>query len=73
MRPMLWIDPQHCQACRRCQARASCRIKAIVQLEPGDLPYIETQRCMACQTCVSACPFGAIDRHQAAVPPEKAA
>ncbi|HEX9117187.1 MAG TPA: 4Fe-4S binding protein [Anaerolineae bacterium] len=67
MRPILWVDPQSCHTCPRCRARTSCRIKAIVQLEPGELPFIESERCLACQACVPACPFGAIDRREVAV------
>lgn len=61
VRPILWVDPLRCQVCHRCQARATCRIKAIIQIDPGELPFIETERCLACRACVPACPFGAIE------------
>ncbi len=60
MRPVLYVDPQRCQTCSRCQARATCRTRALTQFEPGELPVIETQRCLGCQVCVKACIFGAI-------------
>jgi MinD superfamily P-loop ATPase len=60
MRPIVLVDAEKCQTCQRCPARVVCRPRAIVQLETGDLPIIETHRCLGCQVCVPACRFGAI-------------
>jgi Fe-S-cluster-containing hydrogenase component 2 len=60
MRPVMLVYANLCQSCLRCQARQACKLRAIVQFESGDLPIIETQRCRGCQSCVPACPYGAI-------------
>jgi MinD superfamily P-loop ATPase len=54
------IDPELCRACPRCQASKVCRMKVIVQLDPGEQPYFEGERCRDCQTCIPACPYGAV-------------
>jgi len=60
VRPFLLIDPRLCQACAACDAKAVCRMRAVVQLERGDLPVIESSRCRGCMICVPACPHGAV-------------
>lgn len=57
------IDDEKCAACRRCLARSVCRSKAILQLDPGEPPFIDSSRCYACYACISACPHGAIVRN----------
>ncbi len=54
------VDLGRCRACRRCAARAVCRTKAIVQLDPGEAPMIDAGRCFGCLVCAPACPAGAI-------------
>jgi MinD superfamily P-loop ATPase len=49
-----------CQACRKCLARKVCRTKAILQLDPGEPPFIDASLCYGCHTCIPACPHGAI-------------
>lgn len=49
-----------CHACRKCLARQVCRSKAILQLDPGEPPFIDASRCYACHLCIPACPQGAI-------------
>jgi Fe-S-cluster-containing dehydrogenase component len=51
-----------CQACRKCLAAKVCTVKAIVQLDPDEAPYLDIQRCFDCRLCVAACPFGAISK-----------
>jgi Fe-S-cluster-containing hydrogenase component 2 len=60
MRPNVRIDPALCRACERCQARAVCRTRAILQLEPADLPIVEADRCRGCLVCLAACPYRAV-------------
>lgn len=60
MRPILQVDVQLCHTCATCQARRSCKPRAIVQYEQGDLPVIEHSRCLGCLACIPACPFGAV-------------
>ncbi len=62
MQPILQIDRCSCQTCARCQARQVCKPRAIVQLEPGDLPIVDATRCRSCLVCIPACPFGAVRR-----------
>ncbi len=54
------IEDDACQACRRCEARAVCRSKAILQIDPGEPPVIDPSKCYGCHACLTACPFGAI-------------
>lgn len=49
-----------CQACRKCVARGVCRSKAILQIDPGEPPFIDGNLCYGCQVCIPACPYGAI-------------
>ena len=49
-----------CLACRKCQARTVCRTKAILQIDPGEPPFIDANLCYGCLACIPACPQGAI-------------
>jgi MinD superfamily P-loop ATPase len=49
-----------CQVCRKCLARQVCRSKAILQMDPGEPPYIDASLCYGCRVCIPACPNGAI-------------
>ena len=54
------IDAARCQTCRQCLARKTCRLKALVQFEASELPYIDRELCRGCLVCVEECPFQAI-------------
>jgi len=56
----LQIDDSLCHACRRCLAARVCKVRAIVQLDPDDSPYLDLQRCYDCRLCMPACPFEAV-------------
>ncbi len=62
MRPVLYIEPDLCHACETCRARRACKPRAIVQFDHNELPALDPTRCLACLSCVSACPFQAIRR-----------
>lgn len=49
-----------CLACRKCLARQVCRSKAILQIDPGEPPFVDANLCYGCHTCLPACPQGAI-------------
>ena len=34
--------------------------KAILQIDPGEPPFIDASRCYGCRACIPACPHGAI-------------
>ncbi len=63
------VDEEACRACRKCAARAVCRSKAIVQIDPGEPPTIDPSRCYGCWACLTACPFDAIVRQEPAPAP----
>ncbi|RLC67822.1 MAG: hypothetical protein DRI48_01285 [Chloroflexi bacterium] len=54
------VDESRCQACRKCEARKVCRVKAIVAIDPGEPLFIDGNLCYGCLVCVPSCPFGAI-------------
>ncbi len=54
------IDADKCRTCRQCVARKSCRLKALVQFESNELPYIDRELCRGCLVCLDDCPFRAI-------------
>jgi MinD superfamily P-loop ATPase len=60
----LHIDLALCQSCVRCAAARACRLKAIVQMDPGEQPYLDAFRCRDCRACVAACPHGAVRKIQ---------
>jgi MinD superfamily P-loop ATPase len=60
----LHIDPRLCQSCSRCDASKVCRLKAIVQLDAGEQPYLDVDRCRDCRVCIPACPYGAVRKIQ---------
>lgn len=49
-----------CHACRVCLARKVCRSKALLQLDPGEPPFVDASRCYGCRVCIPACPNDAI-------------
>ena len=54
------VDAEKCRACKRCLARGSCRLKALVQFEANEMPYIDQEICRGCLVCLEECPFKAI-------------
>jgi MinD superfamily P-loop ATPase len=55
-----FVVDELCQACCKCAARTVCRTKAILQIDPGEPPFIDANRCYGCHACVPACPNQAI-------------
>lgn len=55
----LRINDRECQLCRRCLAAEACKVRAIVQLDPDESPFLDVSRCYDCRLCIPACPFGA--------------
>lgn len=62
----LRIDSTRCKVCRRCQARAVCRGKAIRVIDRDEAPFVDPARCWGCLTCIPSCPFDAIVRGDSA-------
>jgi MinD superfamily P-loop ATPase len=54
------IVDELCLACRKCQAREVCRSKAILQIDRGEPPFIDPNRCYGCRACIPVCPAGAL-------------
>lgn len=58
-----YVKDDLCASCRRCLARTVCKSKALMQLDPGEPPFIDSSRCYACYACIPVCPNGAIARN----------
>ncbi|MGC9332754.1 MAG: 4Fe-4S binding protein [Anaerolineae bacterium] len=54
------VVDEFCRACPKCVAREVCRSKAILQIDPGEPPFIDPNRCYGCRACIPACPHDAI-------------
>ena len=54
------ICPELCLSCDPCQARSACKTRAIVRIDPEDVPFIALERCSRCAACVMECAGGAI-------------
>ncbi|MBS3783519.1 MAG: 4Fe-4S binding protein [Anaerolineae bacterium] len=54
------VDESRCRVCQKCAARAACRTKAIIALDPGEAPFVDGGRCHGCRVCMPACPFEAL-------------
>lgn len=61
---MLKVDETRCRVCGRCLAGEVCRGNAFIRMEKGESPFLDMSRCWGCMVCVSACPFGAVVRHE---------
>jgi len=54
------VEDAMCLLCSKCAARMVCKSKALIQIDPGEAPFIDASRCYGCQVCIPACPAGAI-------------
>ncbi|MBN1484544.1 MAG: 4Fe-4S binding protein [Chloroflexia bacterium] len=54
------VDSAICLSCARCTARQACRTKALLQIDPGEPPFVDPSLCYGCHQCLPACPAGAI-------------
>ncbi|MBN2305049.1 MAG: 4Fe-4S binding protein [Anaerolineae bacterium] len=61
---LLAIDDTRCRVCEICLARQACRGKAIRVIDRDDPPFLDMSRCWGCRVCVTACPHGAVVRHE---------
>lgn len=55
-----WYLPLACQHCEDAPCAAACPKEAISRDEEHVRTVIDYNRCVGCQMCVHACPFGAI-------------
>ena len=39
---------------------AKAQAQALLQLDPGEPPFVDASRCYGCNLCIPACPFGAL-------------
>jgi Fe-S-cluster-containing hydrogenase component 2 len=54
------IQTENCRACRHCLEAEACKVRAIMQIDLDELPYVDIERCYDCRLCIPACPFEAI-------------
>lgn len=54
------IDWEICESCYPCEARRSCKTRAIIKIDQDEPPYIELSRCTRCGDCVLSCLYSAI-------------
>jgi heterodisulfide reductase subunit A-like polyferredoxin len=54
------VNEAACRACAPCVAREVCKIKALMQIDPGEPAMIDTTRCRGCGDCTRVCPYAAI-------------
>jgi TPP-dependent indolepyruvate ferredoxin oxidoreductase alpha subunit len=60
----LKVDETRCQVCRTCLAAETCRGNAFLRLDRQESPFIDMSRCWGRFTCIPACPFEAVVRHE---------
>lgn len=58
----LVIDPHLCHSCDQCRVKSVCRGNAVRNIDPGEPPIIDVDRCWGCRVCVRACPHSAVIR-----------
>ena len=59
-----WSRPVVCLQCEEAMCMATCTVEAIYKTETpkGDsIIAVDPEKCIECNQCVEACPFGAID------------
>ena len=56
----LYIDEKLCMACRPCLAGKACKVKAFVNLDPDEPPFLDLSCCYDCRLCILACPYDAV-------------
>jgi Fe-S-cluster-containing hydrogenase component 2 len=56
----LHIDPDRCRTWQRCLAAQSCKVRAIVHIDPEEPPFLDVSRCYDWRLCIPACPLNAI-------------
>lgn len=54
------IELEHYHACHRCLVADSCKVRAILQIDLDEIPFLDVGRCYDCRLCISACTFEAI-------------
>jgi indolepyruvate ferredoxin oxidoreductase alpha subunit len=60
--PKYYVDPEVCNACKRCLNRLSC--PAMYQDPETEKAVIDETLCNLCGTCVAVCPQGAIKQEE---------
>lgn len=67
-KPAPSVDPQLCRVCQECLAHTRCKPRALMRIEPGEMPFVDAARCNACYVCALDCPFDAIRVERASLP-----
>jgi len=60
-KPSWWMMSDVCKHCTRAGCLEACPTGSIIRTEVGSV-YVQPDICNGCGYCVSACPFGVIDR-----------
>lgn len=53
--------PVSCQQCEDAPCKMTCPVKAIYRHADLDCLVIDYEKCIGCRSCVTACPFGAMN------------
>ncbi len=56
-------SPQTCRHCEDPWCKSACQSKAIIYTSPEEPVSYDYTQCVACKSCMLACPFGVIEIH----------
>jgi Fe-S-cluster-containing hydrogenase component 2 len=55
--------PMLCQQCKKPNCASVCPVEALTKNAETGVVELNTDLCVGCNVCISACPFGSIGRH----------
>ena len=55
--------PVTCRLCLKAPCIEACPVEALFRDDKSDIVRLNSEKCICCDSCVEACPFGAITLH----------